>query len=474
MGPGHQSFSRKADSAIRERSLIARFDTVVVAVSGGVDSVALLDYLVSRSDLSLTLVIAHLNHALRGEESDGDEGFVRHLAERYGIRFECRRTEVSLLAREKGISIEEAGREARYSFFAEVAQAVGADAVAIAHHLDDQAETVLLRLIRGSGPTGLRGMPYRSADGRYIRPFLDLTRMEIEDYAAVRKLPFRTDSSNSDSSFLRNSIRNRLLPYLCEYNPAIARRLADTASIMAADEALLSMTVERRWQEVGQFVEKEAVLDVASVTKDIAGMRLRLYRHSLEMLNGNLRRISYRHLRDIDRLLLEGPPNGTLDLPDSLKVIRSYDKMKFRRCLNVVAETVHETKIPSAGVFELSTGWKVCVELCSGSVPSVENDSMELLVNLAEFPFPWVVRGYSPGDRIVQRGMAGHKKVKDLFIDEKIPRPKRPNIPLFFSGDVLFWVAGLRRGGSSCQYCPDAQKVKVKLLEFVQDTAMIP
>lgn len=473
----HSQFtlSRKAARAISQRSLVRVSDTIVVAVSGGADSVALLDYLASRQDLSLHLVVAHLNHSLRGEESDGDEEFVRYLAAGYGVRCECRRTDIASLARERGESLEEAGREARYRFFAEVAGEVGAIATAIAHHMDDQAETVLLRLIRGSGPAGLRGMSHRSADGRYIRPLLEVSRAEIEEYVAARKLRYRTDSSNSDSSFMRNRIRNELIPYLRDYNPAIVRRLADTASIMAADEALLSKTVKRRWEEVGRVAQDHLVLDGAAVSQDSAGMRLRLYRHAIELLKGSLRRISFTHLRDIDRLLAEGPPNGTLDLPDGITVARSYGELTFSQHRNLTVDVIEEMVIASFGTYELSTGLRISVEPCSGPVPVSERGESELVVDLSELPFPWVVRGYLHGDRISPRGMTGHKKIKDLFIDEKIPQRSRSEIPLFFSGGTLFWVAGVRRGGNAVAGVREmADMARVELLEFTSDTGILP
>jgi tRNA(Ile)-lysidine synthase len=468
------SLPRKIDRTVQAHALIAQGQTVVVAVSGGVDSVVLLDYLVSRrGDLGLSLIVAHLNHCLRREESDGDEEFVRLLAQKYGVPFECRREDVSAYAARTGLSLEEAGREARYTFFEEIVRITGADKVAIAHHLDDQAETVLLRLIRGSGTTGLAGMSHCSANGRYIRPLLDVERSEIEGFAASRKLGFRTDSSNSDSSFLRNRVRLELLPLLTEYNPAIARRLAETAAIMAADEATLSTAVAKRWQEVGRSSEHETVLDGDAVSKDSQGERLRLYRHALELLTGNLRRISYRHLQGIDRLLLEGPPNGSLNLPGGLVVARCYRVLTFSTLPPPVSDVPGEIRIAAEGVYDLPSGGRVAVERCDGRIAASEGGRLELIVNLAELPFPWLVRSFLPGDRLEPRGMKGHKKVKDIFIDAKVPRSVRQKTPLFFSGARLFWVAGLRKGECGSHLLLDGPTVRVRLLEFGQDAAML-
>ncbi|MBT0664602.1 tRNA lysidine(34) synthetase TilS [Geobacter pelophilus] len=473
MDQTNTSLFRKIDRTVQAHGLLSPGQTVVVAVSGGVDSIVLLDYLVSRrTSLGLSLIVAHLNHSLRGNESDGDEAFVSLLAQGYGVPFECRREDIVARAARTGLSLEEAGREARYAFFSDVARISGADVVAIAHHLDDQAETVLLRLIRGSGTTGLAGMSHRSADGRYIRPLLDVERSEIERFVTSRKLGFRTDSSNSDSSFLRNRVRLELLPLLTEYNPAIARRLAETAGIMAADEAILSAAIAKRWQEVGSSSDHEAVLDGEAVSKDSQGERLRLYRYAIELLVGNLRRISYRHLQGIDRLLLQGPPNGSLNLPGGLVVTRCYRVLTFS--LQPLARDVPgELRIMAEGVYDLPSGGRVAVECCDGQVAASEDGRLELIVNLAELPFPWLVRSFLPGDRLEPRGMKGRKKVKDIFIDAKVPRPARQRIPLFFSGARLFWVAGLRKGGSVPQHIPERLAVRVRLLEFPPDAAML-
>ena len=225
----------KVVETIAAHRLFSSGDTVIVAVSGGADSVALLDILVSLVDLRLSLVVAHLNHSLRGVESDGDESFVRQLAAGYGLPFETRRVDVNYLSAEKKLSLEEAGRVARYEYLRELAVCHKASAIALAHHADDQAETLLMRLIRGAGVTGLAAMAPKTEDG-VVRPLLRVTRSEIELYLGHRGQTFRTDSSNTDTRFLRNRIRHDLLPYLATYNPSIRERLLSTTEALAADE----------------------------------------------------------------------------------------------------------------------------------------------------------------------------------------------------------------------------------------------
>jgi tRNA(Ile)-lysidine synthase len=466
------SFHQKVDKTIHDNSLFRSGETVVVAVSGGLDSMALLDYLAHSLGHRLVLVVAHLNHSLRGSESDGDEMFVRDVAARYGLRIVCDRVDVTAVARKRGISLEEAGREARYAFLAEVAARVAASSIALAHHADDQAETVLIRLLRGSGTTGLRGMNPVSSDARHIRPFLRVTRHQIEEYAAERCLDFRTDNSNTDRSFLRNRIRHELLPLLKEYNPSVVERLNDTATILGHDADLLSTIVDRRWQEVGRRKSGKVLLDLTAVCKDSVGMRLRLYRHALVHLSGSLRRISFSHLEAIDRLVFGRMPNGRLHLPSGIRVIRSYGILCFSLVGCEVAEESYEVVIDAKGRFPIPASGSIVVSDLREAASYSEGPNIR--VDTGRFPFPWTVRPFRPGDRMVPLGMTGHKKVKDIFIDAKLPQPVRRRLPLFFSGAELFWIPGIRQAATCEHDSPDERVMWVCLLEIEYDPAILP
>lgn len=235
---------------IRSQQLFAPGETVVVAVSGGADSVALLDLLVQLQPENLLLVVAHLNHCLRGAESDGDQEFVAGLAARYGLPFACARADVAALARSERLSVEDAGRQERYRFLTGVARNFRAASIALAHHRDDQAETVLIRLLRGAGGTGLSAMAPRQ--GLLKRPLLQVSRAELKCHLKEQGLTWRDDASNADTAILRNSIRHELLPALQRYNPRISERLAATADILASDEELLEGLTRSAWQQVAR------------------------------------------------------------------------------------------------------------------------------------------------------------------------------------------------------------------------------
>ncbi len=435
---------RQVVDTIREYGLFAEGGRVVVAVSGGADSVALLDLLADLPEFHLSLVVAHLNHLLRGEESDGDEAFVVRLAGVYGIPVVTRRVDVHELAHRKRLSLEEAGRVARYAFFDEVAASHGAHSVALAHHADDQAETVLLRLLRGAAGSGLSAMLPRSADGRYVRPLLRVIRREIEAYLAARELSFRTDSSNTDTGFLRNRVRHELLPHLAGYNANIASRLTATAEILANDEELLEQIVVAAFARHGSFDRAEARLCITALTTESRGLRLRLYRHALRLVRGDLARIGFTHLQSIDRLVRDAASGASLNLPGGSRVTKSYEHLVFTVGAGETVPAEWEVKVEGPGSYPLPGGSVLVVEPAALHAALQAASPAMTFLDGEQAPFPWLVRNFRPGDRFVPLGMTGRKKVKELFIDDKIPRDRRWRIPLIFSPTDLVWVAGVR------------------------------
>jgi tRNA(Ile)-lysidine synthase len=429
-------------SKIQRQRLFEPGETVVVAVSGGADSVALLDILVGFSKDNLRLVVAHLNHGLRGVDSDGDEEFVARLAAGYGLPFCSQRADVAALSRISGISLEDAGRRARYAFLAEVARKEQATSIALAHHRDDQAETVLIRLLRGSGGSGLSAMA-SSAQGQLKRPLLGISRAEIERYLKGRGLSHRTDASNFDTTILRNSIRHKLLPLLAGYNPKITERLAATAEILASDEEILDGVTEAAFSRLRNTDGIGLSLAIAGLSQQPRGLRLRLYRRALREVRGDLQRIGLTHLEAIDRLVLSERPNSRCKLPGESFAVRSYGLLHFNRHADL-PEPGFATVIAGPGRHKLGNGGVLLVE----SVPrpaSFDLGSRRVAhLDPLAAPFPWQVRGFTPGDRFTPLGMSGAQKVKDLFINEKVPTAARSRIPLLLCAGRILWVCGVR------------------------------
>lgn len=430
---------------VRKHRLFQPGDTLIVALSGGADSTALLHLLTGLPDYSPRLVAAHLNHCLRGPESDADEEFCRELAHRYAIPFESRHIDVAELASRQGLNLEDAGRRARIAFFDQVREQWHAAAVVLGHHADDQAETVLMRLLRGAGPDGLTGMPYRNERG-YIRPLLEITRPEIESWLTQLGLTWREDASNRDIAFLRNRIRHELLPLLEQYNPAVRSRLASTAALLADEDDLLKQLTEELGERACTIEEGDETLacNIGTLAEQHPALRRRLLRQLLKRLAGSLDHFSNRHIAALEHLLDSPRPNATLNLPQGVTAVREYGSLLLRRTSITPPPAGCEVVVSGPGRHPLPGGGSLIV-----TIDPAPTDYTALSFNNACFdpdkaPFPWLVRTFNNGDRIVPLGMNGSKKVKDLFIDAKIPLFQRRRIPLVFSNKTLIWVCGLR------------------------------
>ncbi|BCS54504.1 tRNA lysidine(34) synthetase TilS [Geobacter sp. SVR] len=427
---------------IREQALFRSGDTVIVGLSGGADSCLLLDILVKLYDPSPRLVVAHLNHCLRGSESDADQEFARALAARHGLPFETRCMDVAAVARQKRLSLEDAGRQARIEFFAELREKWQATAVALAHHADDQAETVLMRLLRGSGTRGLSGMPFRNGHG-FIRPLLEITRSEIVAHLEHCGLTWREDASNADMDFLRNRIRHELLPLLESYNPAVRERLAATAGLLADDDHLLDTLTEEEYARLSQKDAAAVAFDVARLASLHPAMQRRLVRRALAEVAGDLRHLSLRHIHDAAALLQDGPPNRSITLPGLLVARREYGRLVFQR-VDAGEKPPEEIVIPGPGRYQLWLGMTLEIssaELSGGPLKTAPDTAC---FDPGKAPFPWLVRPFRPGDRMVPFGMSGSRKVKEIFIDAKLPPAVRRRLPLLFSGRTLIWICGMR------------------------------
>jgi tRNA(Ile)-lysidine synthase len=428
---------------IRLKQLFSAGDRLIAAVSGGADSVALLDILQNLPGFKVDLIVAHLNHLLRGAESDGDEEFVRQMADRYRLPFEAGRVDVAQLAAEKGLSVEEAGREARYAFFARVIDKYAAVGVATAHHRDDQAETVLMRLLRGSAGSGLAGIRPKSRQNMFVRPLLCTSHGAIEAYLLNRGIIWREDSSNSDCGFLRNRIRHQLLPLLKEYNPEVVERLNTTAEAVAADEELLGELTDEAFDRCTVTSGSDTRFDLDLLLRESGSIRYRLYRYAIRVVKGDLRRISFRHLESLDSLVCSSAPNGHLDLPGGITAVRSYKNLVFSADNPPERLDDFELSISACGSYRLPCGKILHVESVAAVPAGFPQTGKEtVFLDPVRIPFPWQVRYFKPGDRIVPLGMNGHKKLKELFIDRKIPLFERYRTPLLLQHAEVVWVCG--------------------------------
>ena len=330
----------KAKRTIERYNMLSNGDTVLVGVSGGPDSMALLYLLMDiRNEYGITLKLAHLNHGFRKEAADEAE-FVRKTAVSLGLPVVISSIDVPAIKETDGLSAQEAARKVRYAFFAEAAEEACASLVALAHTADDQAETVLMRLLRGSGPLGLSGIPpvrkissqesgVRRQGPIVIRPLIECSRKEIEKYISERNIPFVTDSSNLKMDYMRNRVRMELLPFLEGYNPNIKETLVRTADVARRDNQFLDMEADRIYKTFRD--NKEGISMELKTLKELhPAVSSRAIRKVIKAVKGDLKRVSFQHISDILSLIDSGEGRWSLHLPD-VTVSREHDKLLFKR-----------------------------------------------------------------------------------------------------------------------------------------------
>lgn len=419
-------------------------ERVVVGVSGGADSMALLHALwETRGDFHLSLVVAHLDHSFR-PQGEREANFVRKAAGKLGIPFFHRKADVRAWQQEKGLSTQEAAREVRYAFLQETARANKASKIALGHTADDQAEAVVMRMLRGSGTRGLSGIP-PVRGGIFIRPLIEVWRPQVESFLKEKRVAFLQDPSNQSDQYLRNRVRNELLPLLRGYNPRIRQTLVQMADLFRAEEAFWQEHVEEKFPQVVRNRKKDGLtLDIPSLAAQGLAVRLRCYRLAIEKVQGHLRRVGLPHILAIENLLAGQEPNKILKLPQGLSVTKAYHALNFSRSEEQTVPFEHP--VPGPGyveIQEIGRGMHFEFQTRNRKI-SLENSPNVALLNFDNLNFPLTIRSFRPGDRFQPLGMEGEKKVKDLFIDCKIPVFQRKQIPLLCQGDRLLWVAGIR------------------------------
>ncbi len=427
-------------------------DRLIVAVSGGADSVALLHILSGlREDLGFTLSIAHLNHMARGHDSDADAEFVRGLAGKLGLDCQDGKIDVKAEAKYQKTSFQETARNLRYQFLESALKINKSTHVALGHTADDQVETFLINLLRGSGTRGLSAMP--ETRGPYIRPLLTCYRAEVEHYLNKKNLKFREDVSNNETYYLRNRVRKELLPFLSEYNPQIKSSLLDTVSILKDEDQYLDTIVDGLLAGFVQTVEEGAILSREFLLKQPKALQKRLVRKALQAVTGGLRRISAVNVRGIMDLMEDPKPGKEISLSRGWVVICSANRIEISKNslhrLRILKEESVEV-VPVELTIPGTTLWSKFDWIFKSQVIESGKTEISKISSQACFDYDKVgsqvfVRFFTPGDRFIPLGMSGSKKLKSFFIDEKIPREKRKTIPILTSADNdIIWIYGRR------------------------------
>jgi len=463
---------KKTLKTLQQEGLLLAGEKVVIGVSAGPDSMALLHVLARLATvLDITPAAVYVNHGLRPDEAAREKILVETEARRLGTDFFAASVDVIGLATRQKLSIEHAARVLRYDFLEKTACEYGAQKIALAHTADDQAEEILLRLIRGTARKGLSGMKTFRAD-RFIRPFLQIPKSSLLDYLAKHSIPFQLDSSNTQNRYLRNRIRNDLLPYLAErYNPDIRHTLLRTANILQDEEELLENLTEAAFAESVIAVPETMAQEHNNNTlcNDVSLQELQL---SLDIFSRQPQAIKRRLLekccwlmaceprsRQIENLLqlaMQADPDGCLHLSDGLRVTKIKEQLHFAYPLgrgpfrgNLTTETglaFPETDIPGPGSYEFPTlNKKLTVEEIEGFVSGTEDIfPTGEYIDSGLFSFPLSLRGPRTGDRFHPLGAPGSKKVNDFLSDQKIAKHHRAQIPVLCVDDTILALPGIR------------------------------
>lgn len=432
-------------------------DTVIVAVSGGPDSLCLLHILNSiKKRLDLHLIVAHVNHGIRVAESKKEADFVRLEANQTDIPFEQLTVSVPIIAQEKSLSLEQAGRLVRYQFLKGLYKEYKANKIAIGHHADDQIETVLMRLMRGSGLQGLRGIPAKR--DQIIRPLIECNRQEIEDYCKRNNITYFIDSSNTESMFLRNKVRNQLIPLLAkEYNPSIGSSLIKLQTIVQ-DEL-------NYWEDITKqylldcIIEKSSskiVLDIKKIRKIHVALQRHIIRKGIVLIKDYLADIEFDHIESIRELCLFNRGEKCINLPDNIKARKSYYKLEIFYVGGRKKTKTTQYKIGNKWEFDLpllidkeypQVGIKMTTKLYNYSEKIKEQylnnkSKSEAYLDYDKLGLPLKIRNRRDGDCFKPLNCGYFKKIKSYFIDWKIPQFKRGQITLVVdNSDSIVWVA---------------------------------
>ncbi|HEY4611679.1 MAG TPA: tRNA lysidine(34) synthetase TilS [Bacteroidota bacterium] len=438
MSASKQQLTSRFEEFLQTKQLLTPETHVLLAVSGGVDSMTMLHLFAQlQPRWKLTLGIAHVNHQLRGDESDSDEAFVRAAAESFGFPFFIARVDTLGYAHQNTMGKQEAARELRYRFFEEARQQAGAGVVATAHNADDNAETVLMNALRGSGVHGLAGIPIRREQGNIIRPLLFAYRNEIEKYARENGVTFRNDSSNESIAYTRNQLRLNVIPLLersLEIN--VAQSLNRISAVMREVEGTLNSEVGSVLKDVVRDDQPGTVVDIPSLLRQSPLVQDELVLSVFRKLGVEPQAEKIFHVLE----LCSGQTGRALTLSRSVVVYHDRDRLVFAppaqpRAFELPVEIGKRYQLPD---------FTFASELTDTLPTEFHRSPTQALIDSAQVGAKLVLRNWKPGDWFVPLGMNGKKKLSDFFVDAKVPLFEKQRIPVLESDGDIVWVCGYR------------------------------
>lgn len=430
---------------IKKYKMLEKGDKVLVGISGGPDSVCLLHLLRTFMDeLDVTIFAAHLDHMFRGEESRKDAQFVKEICYNWSIPFFSEKIDVPLYVEENKISPEDAARRIRYNFYQKQKQKLGATKIALGHNRDDHEETVLMNILRGTGLEGLMGIaPVRDC---YIRPLIEVPRSVIEDYLNKCDIPFRIDRTNLQPDYFRNCLRLELIPLIKErYCPHLGRSLRRLADIARCDLSYLEDETERILPEIIKYKGKKVSIDIKEFLPLHEAIKRRIVRKAIEYITKDVKDFEYKHTLMLVDFIESAAPGSLLSLPKNITGEKSYN--------NVYLYKGHKSKVPRFSylleipgeIFIKEVGIKIKAYLKDFNAEDiVRYDSLIAYLDYDKIKGNLIVRNRRKGDKFRPLGFKGRKKLKDFFIDEKVPRAIRDKLPIVECNGKILWVCGMR------------------------------
>jgi tRNA(Ile)-lysidine synthase len=429
----------KVLETVKKYSMFSESDIVLIGLSGGADSVCLtlvLHRLMKQNERLLNAV--YVDHGLRPEEVRAEIEFCRNLCKKLGIGFVTRSVDARKVAEQEKLNLQESARELRYSIFEEVSDELDATRIAVGHTADDQAETVLMRLVRGAGRRGLSGIPY--VRGKIIRPLLDIRREDIEKYLLERQFKFVTDASNLKAEYLRNRLRQEVIPILKKDNPSVTESINRTADILREEERYLeTATTKTMMRLISRKTDKSIELFLIPLMNIHRAILRRILKRALGEIGAD-RGIELTHIDELIHLIKDNRSGDMINLPKEIRAVKSYSTLLLTKEVFTGLQTRY-IDVPGETPFG-EKGLSIISELSDKSVEITDRNTA--VFDFERLVLPLQLRQRRKGDFFYPAGFGRRKKLQDFFVDEKVPREKRDSVPLIVSGEDIVWVAGYR------------------------------
>ena len=427
------NFILSVEETIKKFNMLQNNDTVVVAVSGGADSIAMLYSLyILRDKYNLNLICAHLNHGIRGLEADSDEEYVKQFANKLGIECITKYVDVPEISRRLKKSEELVGREQRYNFFNEIISGISNGKIAVAHNKNDFAETVLMKLVRGTSLKGLRGIP--QVNGNIIRPLIETERSSVEEFLKLNNISYRTDSTNNQDIYTRNFIRNNIIKQLTQINPSFIDTVYNNCSIICEDDDFIDIYASKHFNSCVQTVNNKCYIDLKAFNDLHISVKKRIIKQAVSCVKGNVLDMENKHY---DILINLNKTGKKYDILSDLKAYVEYDKLILCTEIEDISDYLYEVEFDKTYYinnisikFERITNNYECEPGCM----YVSGDNVNSIK----------IRNFKSGDVFVPSGMTNKKKVNRFFIDNKVSQTERKTIPILCINDDIAAIIGYR------------------------------